>query len=75
MSKIKKTKAYIQVYARTRENDPDDLMNNKLIKLFFKLLVVLIINILDWIEPDPAGFITKAYCKYCKCTLIAHKKI
>lgn len=37
-------------------------------------MVVLTINILDWIGPDPAGLITKAYCKYCKCTLIAHKK-
>lgn len=34
MDKIKKTKAYVQVYTRTWESDPD-LTGNKLIKLFF----------------------------------------
>jgi len=46
MSKIKNVKAYVQVYARVWENDLD-LMGNKLIKQFFKLLIVLTVNILD----------------------------
>ncbi|CAG5090264.1 Protein of unknown function [Cotesia congregata] len=30
-------------------------------------------NLKDWISPDSTGDVTKAFCKYCRCTLNAHK--
>ncbi|XP_026825321.1 uncharacterized protein LOC113561913 [Ooceraea biroi] len=31
-------------------------------------------RLLSWLAPDPTGCTTRAYCKYCKCSLLAHKK-
>ncbi|XP_044595533.1 uncharacterized protein LOC123272663 [Cotesia glomerata] len=31
-------------------------------------------NLKDWIAPDPTGNCQKAYCKYCRTILVAHKK-
>lgn len=37
-------------------------------------MLCLLYFFVGWVAPDPSGSVTKAFCKYCKCTLTAHKK-
>ncbi|CAG5073487.1 Similar to ZNF862: Zinc finger protein 862 (Homo sapiens) [Cotesia congregata] len=54
-----KEKKYTQKYSKQWEQDEN-------LKAFS--------IILNWIAPDPTGNCQKAYCKYCRTILVAHKK-